>query len=415
MSDTAIDIDELRAEHTRPYDPYSQATISEHLADIADRRERCPLSYSPDGGFWLATRYDDISSILRRNNRGFISFPNMPDGTQAFGQKAQIPIELDGPIHKAYRKLLDPLFSPGRVAAMEPQVRQVAIDLIDSFIETGECDVVPQLAFPFPGTVFLSVMGWPLEDAEKMNHWVDIFLHGVPGAPQAEVDAARGEASQLARAYIQQMVDDRRANPTDDITTTIVQAEIEGAPISDSDLSDLMVLLMMAGLDTVQSVISQSLAYFADHQEQWSEMFATPEAFAPAVEELLRWTSPAVPTRNVADDTADVGGITFPKGERIHCPLAAANRDPKYYPDPDTVDFQREPKPHLTFSLGAHRCIGIHLARQEVRVALGELHRRIPSFRLQDGCVPHEHLALTWGVDSVKIAFPPGQKSTAGA
>jgi cytochrome P450 len=413
MTDAATTaIEELRASHERQYEPYSQATIPEHLADIADRRERCPLSFSPDGGFWLATTYDDISGILKRNNRGFVSFPNIPDGSQAFGQKRQIPIELDGPIHREYRKLLDPLFSPARVSAMEPQVRQVAVDLIDEFIEKGNCEIVSDFGFPFPGTVFLSIMGWPVEDAEMMNKWVDVFLHGVAGATEEETMVARVEASTKARAYIQNLVDDRRANPRDDIMSTVVAAEIEGAPITDEDLSDMLVMLMMAGLDTVQSVISQGVAYFATHQDQWAEMFSSPEILDRAIEELLRWTSPAVPTRTVDDESAIVGDIEFPKGERIHCPLAAANRDPKYFPDPDAIDFHRERKPHLTFSLGAHRCIGIHLARQEVRIAFEELHRQIPEFQLAPGCEPKEHLALTWGVEDVRIEFAPGQKST---
>ena len=221
------------------------------------------------------------------------------------------------------------------------------------------------------------------------------------------------DASEKSRAYIQRLVDERRATPTDDITSIIVNSEIEGEPISDSDLSDLFVLMMMAGLDTVTSVISQSLAYLAGHQDQWEEMFSSPEMLDGAIEELLRWTSPALPTRNVADESATVGPYEFPKGERVHCPLAAANRDPKYYPEPDAVDFHRDRKPHLTFSLGAHRCIGLHLARKELRIAFEELHRRIPVFGLQAGCEPHEHLGMTWGVDDVRIEFEPGARESA--
>lgn len=406
MSET-IDIEALRAAHHRDYDPYSTATIQEHLDEVADRRENVPLSFSAKGGFWLATTYDDIAGMLRRNNKGFISFPNIPDGVLAFGQKRQIPIELDGPIHAEYRKMLDPLFSPGKVREMEDQVRQVARDLIDGFASRGEVDLVPEFAFPFPGLVFLSVMGWPLEDAELMNSWVHTFLHGVEGASEEEVTAARIDASTKSRAYIQAIVDDRRANPREDITTVIVQSEIEGAPIPDEDLSDLFILLMMAGLDTTASVIAQSMAYFAKHPEKWDEMFADEDDLDAAIEELLRWTSPAVPTRNVADDEVEIGGLTLPKGERIHCPLAFANRDPKYYPDPDEIIFDRDPQPHLTFSLGPHRCIGVHLARQELRIAFEELRRVMPTFSLAEGVEPKEHLSLTWGVENVRLVFEP--------
>ncbi|MEU7811348.1 cytochrome P450 [Pseudonocardia sp. NPDC049154] len=400
-------LDEVKAERRHDYDVYPGGTIQQKLDEIAELREKCPVSFSEKGGFWVATTYDDISSILRRNNRGFVSFPNIPDGKVAFGQKQQIPIELDGDVHRKYRKLLDPLFSPARVQEMEKQIRDVANGLIDGFVATGKCDVVPQFAFPFPGTVFLSIMGWPLEDAERMNDWVNIFLHGVPGGTEEETMQARIKASEESRAYIQAIVEDRRANPRDDITSVIVNQGLEGEPISDSDLSDLFVLLLMAGLDTVQSVIGQSIAYLATHPEQWEAMFATPDALAPAIEELLRWTSPAMPTRNVAAASAQVADLELPEGERVFCPLAAANRDPKYYPDPDTVDFTRESKPHLSFSLGAHRCVGVHLARLELRIAFEELHRRIPSFRLQEGCTPTEHLGLTWAIEDVRIEFEP--------
>ncbi|RLV47451.1 cytochrome P450 [Nocardioides mangrovicus] len=401
-------VEQLKQERHRDYEVYPQGTMQEVFDDLADRREKCPITFSEKGGFWLATSYDDISSILRRNNRGFVSFPNIPDGKVAFGQKAQIPIELDGPIHTQYRKLLDPLLSPARIAAIEDDIRAVANDLIDGFIETGQCDVVPQFAFPFPGINFLTLMGWPLEDAEKMNEWVEIFLKGVPGGTEEETLQARIRASQESRAYIQAIVDDRRANPRDDITTTIVQTEFDGEPISDSDLSDLFVLMLMAGLDTVQSVIAQSMAYLAEHQDRWEQMFASPDSLEPAIEELLRWTSPAMPTRNVAEETATVGDMTLPRGERVFCPLNAANRDPKYFEDPDEVKFDRvDPKPHVTFSLGAHRCVGVHLARTELKVAFQELHRRIPHFRLVEGEKPRELMALTWSVDNVKIAFDP--------
>jgi cytochrome P450 len=139
-------------------------------------------------------------------------------------------------------------------------------------------------------------------------------------------------------------------------------------------------------------------------------MFASPEALEPAIEELLRYTSPAVPTRNVTEPVVEVGGVPIPQGERVHGPLAAANRDPMYYPDPDTITFDRPApvKPHLSFGLGPHRCLGIHLARLELRIGFEELHRRIPRFSLDTEQEPIEHLGLAWGMENVHIRFAPG-------
>jgi cytochrome P450 len=398
-------IDELRERYARNYDVYARTTIAGQLDELAERREQCPITFSPNGGFWLLTRYDDMSSLLRKNNRGVISFPNMPDGTQAFGQKKTIPIELDGPIHSQYRKILEPLFSPARVAELEPRIRQVACDLIDDFIGAGECDFIAEFALPLPGTIFLAMMGWPVSDAAKMNNWVNILLHGIEGASPEEVAAARGEAAAETRAYMNEIIAARRAQPTDDITSIVLQAQIDGAPIPDDDLYDLFVMIMMAGLDTVQSVLGQSMVYFARHQAKWDEMFSNPAGLDAAIEELVRWCSPALPTRNIVYDSLTVGELELPKGERVYCPLGAGNRDPKYYPNPNDIVFDREPKPHLSFGLGPHRCLGVHLARTELRIAFEELHRRLPSFRLSEE--PHDHIGLTWGVGNVQLSFDP--------
>jgi cytochrome P450 len=161
-------------------------------------------------------------------------------------------------------------------------------------------------------------------------------------------------------------------------------------------------------------VLAQSAAYFGKHQDRWNEMFANPERLEPAMEEILRLTSPAVPTRTVVSDEIEISGLAFPKGERLHAPLAAANRDPMYYPEPDEAIFDRPFKPHLAFGLGPHRCLGVHLARVEVRIAFEEWHRRMPTFSLDPVYEPHDHLGLAWGTDNVHLVFPPGKREDAG-
>ena len=404
----SIDRVALRAKHVRNYDPDSHAAIADHLGELADRRENCPMSFSSEGEFWVASSYDAISGVLRRSNRGFVSFPNNPTGYKAMGQQeAMIPIEIDGPLHAQYRKMLDPYFGPAAIAALEPQIRSAAVDLINAFAPTGTCDVVPEFAFAFPGTTFLAIMGWPLSDALTMNQWVETLLHGIPGGTAAANEQARAAAATDVRAYMLGMISERRSTPSDDLTTKLLDAEIDGERLIDDRLFDLFLLLMLAGLDTVQSVLAQSLHFLARNQDVWDEMFADPENLAPAVEEFLRWTSPAVPTRTVVFDSIDVGDLVLPKGERVHCPLAAANRDPRYYENPDTVDIARKAKPHVTFGLGPHRCLGVHLARLELRIAFEELRRRLPRFELDAACSPKEHLGLTWGVEDVRLTFPP--------
>ncbi|WP_439030563.1 cytochrome P450 [Gordonia terrae] len=411
MTTASPDIDRLRDRLRRDYDPYRHVSIQEQLDELAERREQTPISWSARGnGCWVLTRYDDISSVLRRNNRGFVSFPNDPDGENVQGaQKALIPIELDGSRHRQFRQLLDPLLSPARVAELEPRLYEAANELIDGFIEKGHCDFVEEFAMPFPGATFLALMGWSADDLPLLNRWVAEIHHGAPGGTEEESARVRGEAVAQMREYVLRVIAERRDDPRDDATTHILRAEIDGERLSDDDLFDFFLLLMLAGLDTVQSVLAQSFAYLGTHPDQWDEMFASSDALDPAIEELLRWTAPAVPTRTVTAETIEIGDMVLPRGERVHFPLAVANRDPKYFPNPDEVDFGRTPKPHLAFGMGSHRCAGVHLARVELRIAFSELRRRLGSVTLDPAAGrPTEHLGLSWGMEGVSLTFTPG-------
>ncbi|GAA1948237.1 cytochrome P450 [Nocardioides panacihumi] len=408
--------EDTRERLRRDYDPYAGVSIATQVDGLARRRVELPLSWSGRGnGCWVLTQYDDISELLRLNNRGVVSFPNEPDGTNAVGSRqAMIPIEIDGDQHRQYRRYLDPQFAPRKVAELEDHLREQCNRFIDGFIEAGRCDFVESFALPFPGATVLAIMGWPLEDLERMNRWTSILLHGVPGGTLEENAAARGAAHVEFSGYMLEKIPEWRAAPRkDDVTSVMLDAEIDGAKMTDNELFDFFVLMMTAGLDTVQSVLAQSAVYFAGRPDQWDRMFSSPELLDPAVEELIRWATPPVPTRTVTVDSVRFQGVDIPHGDRIHAPLAAANRDPKYYENPDEIVFDRAPKPHLGFGVGPHRCVGLHLARLELKIAYTELHRRLPRFELDpDAPAPHEHLGLAWGIEDVHLRFPPGSRET---
>jgi cytochrome P450 len=407
-----LSLDELHARFRRDYDPFSSNTIKQQLEELAERRRDLPVSYSARGnGCWVITRYDDISSMLRRSNRGFISFPSTPDGVNTQGSvKAMMPIELDGAAHRQFRQVLDPLFAPKRVGELEPELRAAANKLIDEFIEQGEVDFAHDFALPFPGATVLAIMGWPAEDLEKLNNWVGIVMHGIIGASEEESNAARGRAHGEIRAYFFDLIAKRRQSLSDDVTSHLIRLELNGKHLTDDELFDTFLLMMLAGLDTVKSVLAQSFVYLGTHPEAWDAMFATSASLEPAIEELLRVTSPPVPTRNVTEEFVEVGGVPIPRGERVHGPLIAANYDPEAYPEPNEIKFNRAAKPHLSFGLGPHRCLGIHLARLELRIGFEELRRRLPTFSLDTRYQPVEHLGLAWGVENVHITFPPGHR-----
>jgi cytochrome P450 len=410
-------LSQLQDAHRRDYDPGSSTPIAEHLAELADRRAALPISYSGVGnGFWVLSTYDDMSSVMRRNNRGFISYPNDPQGRGGHGVEAEpmIPIEVDGEVHRDFRRILEPMFAPQRVAALEERLTAWANALIDDFIETGHVDFIRQFALPFPGATVLEIMGWPLEDLRQMNDWTAAVLHGVPGGSVEENLEVQTKAHVEMSEYMLALIQERRsATRGDDVTSVILDAELDGRRLTDAELLGIFFLMMTAGLDTVQSVLTSSLVHLAGRQDQWDQLAGPDDVVHAATEELLRWVSPAPPTRVVAWDEVEVGDLVLPKGERVHCPLGAANRDPKYYPDPDEVRFDREQtKPHLAFGLGTHRCIGLHLARLELHIAFRELRRRIPAFRLDPSQAIAEHLGFTWGLGNVHLLFEPGLRES---
>ncbi len=417
MTSADVPIEELRAKCRRDYDPYRAVSIAEQLEELAERRSTMPVSYSARGnGCWVLTRYDDIAGVLRRSNRGFISFPNDPDGINSTGsEQGMIPIELDGPRHRQFRMMLDPAFAPRRVKQLEDELRQWANRLIDNWIEAGECDFNKEFALPFPGVTVMKIMGWPENDLARLYGWVDVVMHGVPGASQDESNAARGKAHSEIREYMFALIAERRAAPRqDDVTSAALEAEIDGEKLSDTELFDLFLLMMLAGLDTVQSVLGQAMVYLAQRPQEWDRIGESSELLESAVEEFLRWATPPVPTRTVVHEEVQVGGVRLPKGERVHFPLAVANRDPAYYDNPDEVVLERfvdsHAKPHVAFGLGPHRCVGAPLAQLELRIAFEELRRRIPKFELDPDRAPQEHLGLAWGVDNVYLRFESGTR-----
>ncbi|WP_216892288.1 cytochrome P450 [Nocardia alni] len=422
MTSAGVPIEELRAKYRRDYDPYRAVPIAEQLAELAERRSAAPVSYSARGnGCWVLTRYDDIAGVLRRSNRGFVSFPNDPDGINSTGsEEGMIPIELDGPRHRQFRAMLDPAFAPKHVAQLEDELRQWANRLIDGWIEDGECDFNKGFALPFPGVTVMKIMGWPEQDLSRLYGWVDVVMHGVPGVSQDESNAARGKAHGEIHEYMFALIAERRAAPRrEDVTSAALEAEIDGEKLSDTELFDLFLLMMLAGLDTVQSVLGQAMVYFARHPRQWDRLLESPALLESAVEEFLRWATPPVPTRTIVHDEVQVGEMTLPKGERVHFPLAVANRDPAYYETPDEVVLDRfvdsGTKPHVAFGLGPHRCVGAPLAQLELRIAFEELRRRIPTFELRPDRTPAEHLGLAWGVDNVHLRFEPGTRELEAA
>jgi cytochrome P450 len=363
----------------------------------------CPVMHTDVGV--IISRHEDVVFALRHPE----IFTSDMDAIHLGNDRPLIPLQINPPDHLRYRKLLDPLFAPREINKLEDEVRKLANELMDAFIDRGEVEYSQAFAIPLPCTVFLALMGLPQEELAHFLELKDNLIRP-PGGFGAEegFDVQRRTAVEIYD-YFQHAIDDRRANPRDDLITRFTQAELDGFRMSDEEILDICFLFIMAGLDTVTASLGCSMAYLAQHPEQRQELIADPSLIPGAVEELLRWEG-VVPgsVRYIAQDV-ELNGQLLEAGTPAHLIISAANLDPSEFPDPDLVDFHREGNRHLAFGGGIHRCLGSHLARLEMRASIEEWHKRIPEYEITPGDAPRyisglravEYLPITFTTASV--------------
>jgi cytochrome P450 len=320
---------------------------------------------------------------------------------------AMVPIAFDPPEHTRYRRVLQPFFSPRGTASWLPMVRALAGELIDGFAARGECDLVADLAVPLPAQVFLTLFGLPLEDRDRLIAWKEALINnfGLPGGEPPSQRAARMGA-QLYE-YLVGHIAKRRQDPGTEDLLGLLLADTSDERLSDDELLGLSFLFVLAGLETVTSALSTAFAALAASPALRRQIVADPGVIPAAVEELLRYDGPVVFVPRIATQDVDLAGQTIPAGSYVMITIAVASRDPAEHPDPDTIVFERQER-SLAFGGGPHRCLGSHLARMEMRVALEEWHRRIPEYALAPGVKPR----VTWpagvvGIDSLPLVFQP--------
>ncbi|MBF6277465.1 MULTISPECIES: cytochrome P450 [Nocardia] len=385
---------------------FPEDTVQDRAAELAGKG---PVVYSTaHGGHWIVTRYKEIHEVFR-DPETFSSYPNnLVTTTAGFGKF--IPIELDPPEHTGYRLALQPLFSPNRMKALEDDIRAVINELIDGFAGTGTSEFIADFAHELPTRIFLALMDWPLADGPMFTHATDVLLTGIPGATEEESNQARGEAAFKMLAYFQNIIDDRRANPRDDVTTQIIHTEValeDGTRLlTDEELNRMFFLLLIAGLHTVQGSLAWSIIHLSHNEEQREQIIADESLIPSAVEEILRIEAAVVPGRR-ATRTTELGGVTIAEGDQLILMLCSANRDSDEFDDPNELLLDRTPNRHLSFGAGAHRCLGSHLARIELRLALEEIHRRIPDYRLVESDPPVMHASQVRGCARLPITFTP--------
>ncbi|MGD1257135.1 cytochrome P450 [Mycobacterium seoulense] len=357
-------------EYVQPPQPY----LAQKVADL--RYERV------EEGVVYLYRHDDIIKINRHpkvlgvGGRG-----------PAFGVPMPlIPLEIDGDDHAKWRRILDPMFTPKQVARLEDAVRRLAGELVDGFAGDDIVDITQRYCVPLPCLTFLQLFGAPTKDLDFFLQFMKDILHptGKTAEENQEIGAAAG--MRLVTYFTEHLANRRATEPRDDVLGILLETEIDGERLNDMELMNIITLMMFAGLDTVTSSLSLMLDWLARHPDERARVIADTSLIRGLVEELLRYESPVpVGTRYPTEDVDLGDGLVIKAGEAILASWATANLDASVHDDPLRINIDRPRHQHIAFASGTHRCLGSNLARMELKIAIEELHKRLPHYELAPG------------------------------
>jgi cytochrome P450 len=359
----------------------------------------CPVAHTAGMGGKALTRYEDVLHALRHPE----IFSSVMSTTLLGNVRPLIPLQIDPPELTKYRKLLDPLFSHKRSRELAPDMRKLANQLIDGFIDSGECEFTRDFAIPYPCTVIVRLMGLPYDDLDLLLELKDGIVRPA-AADFEEATRIRAETGQRIYAYFEKAIDERERSRGEDLLSYFLAAEAGGERLTRNDVLDICFLFLLGGLDTVTASLGCAFAYLAAHPEQRRLIVEDPSLIPTAVEELLRWETPVMAVARVVKQDVTIGDVELKAGEPVTLLLGAADVDESEFPEAHRVDLGRGRNRHVAFGGGAHRCLGSHLARMELVVAYEELHRRIPEYRLKTGEQPKYGLGIR-EVQSLPLVF----------
>lgn len=376
-------------------------------------RENCPIYWSEKRQLWVLATHADVSYVsthadLFCSGRGIRPVQSVDLSI----------VGLDGERHIRQRRLLNQGFSPRMIRTMEPRVRQVVTEVLDTIADLRSCDFVTDVAIPVPLVVIAELMGLPTEDRRLLGQWSDRMMAGEGRSdPDDPVLGDAGAAFGEYLSYLSSMVEERRqairrgrAVP-DDIISILVGADESGVLESDEDLTHdeltmFLVVLLVAGNETTRNAISGGMWALHTFPDQWKRLSTNPASFETFADEIARFVSPVISFTRTATRDTELHGQQIEEGEKVLLLYQSANRDAAVFAHPDSLDVDRSPNPHLAFGVGPHVCMGINLARLEIRVLFEELIRRFPDMSVAPGARPKyvEH-ALVHAIESLPVVY----------
>jgi cytochrome P450 len=355
-------------------------------------------------GFWIVSRYDDVKQVSK-SPRLFCSERGTnirdPQGMQGGGR---MMLMMDPPDHVRFRKLVTSGFTPRRIDAIEPHVREIVDAILDQVAGKGECDFVTDVAAELPLRVIAEFLGVPEGDRHKIFDWSNRLI-GFED-PEFMKDAANFTAALEMYGYADRLAEERLANPQDDITTLLLHAEVDGEKLSRPEFSAFFLLLAVAGNETTRNLISHGMRLLIEHPEARERLLADRSLLPTAIEEMLRFSPPVMYFRRTATQDSEIAGTKIAAGDKVTVWYPSANRDEAVFERPDEFDVARHPNDHLAFGIGEHFCIGSHLARLEIRVMFEKLLERLPDIQ-PNGPVRYLRSHFINGVKSMPVRFTP--------
>jgi cytochrome P450 len=377
-------------------------------------RGRCPLAHSDRyGGTWLPTTHHLVSAIAY-DTENFTSRSVVVGERRPTPEDLPAPIGLappitsDPPFHHLARRLLLPAFSPKKIEELTPFTTQLCNDLIDQLAGRESIDAAVDYAQHIPVQVIAKMLGFPLEDADYFRHVIHLILEaGVTADPQGE---GRQLEADTLDAYFDAQIADHVKHPRDDLTTYLLNAELDGNKLQHEHVRGTMILLLVAGIDTTWSAIGAALWHLAQSPDDRTRLTTDPQVWPFAIEEFLRAYAPVTMARMVAQD-CEYAGQHLTTDDWVLLPFPSANRDPEVFDRADEFVIDRAENRHLAFGLGIHRCIGSNLARMELTVALEEWMRRIGDFSLSETEQPTWSTGQVRGPRTLPVIVPGGVRA----
>jgi cholest-4-en-3-one 26-monooxygenase len=371
----------------------------------------------PDGpGFWALTKYDDVVTVSMDPEtfsswRGGTNIPDPPEESLQFLRL--IMLNMDPPQHTKYRRLVSKGFTPKIIRELEPHVRAITTEIIDTVAEKGECDFVTDIAAELPLQVILEMMGVPVEDRRMIFDWSNRMI-GFDDPEYATSEETGRQAATEMFMYANRLAMERKQHPRNDVISTLMQAEVDGEELSETEFNAFFVLLSVAGNETTRNLISGGMLALLEHPDQLGRLKADPSLMPLAVEEMLRWVTPVIYFRRTATRDTEIRGQKIREGDKAVMYYGSANRDEDIFPDSETFDVGRDPNPHVAFGPGGtHFCLGANLARLEIRVMFEELLRRLPDLQ-PAGPVSHLRSNFINGIKRMPVRFTPRKKAGRG-